>query len=57
MANMSYCKFENTYKDLRDCYEDFEEAESESEQKYRRLLTKLCEKIIDDYGYSYGDSE
>lgn len=28
MANMSYCRFENTYHDLKDCYEALNEAGS-----------------------------
>ena len=27
MANMSYCRFENTLKDLRDCYKDMSETD------------------------------
>ena len=28
MANMSYCRFENTYGDLQDCYDALIEAGS-----------------------------
>ena len=38
MANMSYCRFENTFKDLRDCYKALGENElselSDSERKF-----------------------
>jgi len=50
MANMSYVRFENTYSDLVDCYEDmlygkeFDEL-SESEQHFRNKLIKLCRDI------------
>lgn len=50
MGNMSYCRFENTYEDLRDCAEAIAENEelSESEQKYRDKLIKLCRDIYMD---------
>ena len=41
MSNMSYCKFENTYVDLKDCYDNWDECSSESEKKYREQLLKL----------------
>jgi len=51
MSNMSYCRFENTLQDLRDCYENWDaELESESEKKARVRLLKLCQDIVDDYG-------
>jgi len=49
MANMGYVRFENTYNDLQDCYEHFEEPENESEKEYRHLLLKLAEKIVNDF--------
>ena len=48
--NMSYCRFENTYHDLRDCYESIDETEiSETEARYRKRLIKLCVDIAADY--------
>jgi len=58
MANMSYCRFENTYRDLVDCYDalgeagSIEELESEAgqyEKEYIRKLVKLCKDISDEY--------
>jgi len=46
MANMSYCRFENTYSDLRDCYNNWDEANSESEEKYRAKILELAKKIV-----------
>jgi hypothetical protein len=44
MSNMSYCRFENTYKDLRDCVEHIEDENlSESEKFYRRRIIELSE--------------
>ena len=51
MGNMSYCRFENTLKDLRDCWENgftLEEPTSESEIKCRKLLVKLCQEIAEE---------
>jgi len=50
MSNMSYCRMENTYQDLRDVKENWEETNSESELKYRKWILELCKEIVDDYG-------
>lgn len=56
MSNMSYCRFENTLKDLQDCYDailnDNLDDLSESERKCCRELISLCASIVDDYGDS-----
>ena len=57
MPNMSYCRFENTYNDLRDCLdaldnssvEELEENASQYEKRYIRKLIKLCIRIADNY--------
>ena len=46
MSNMSYCRFENTYRDLRDCYENMEGKLSNDEAAYRQKLIKLCAEIL-----------
>ena len=50
---MSYCQFENTNADLRDCEEWLNENEpdklSETELKYFRLLVIRCKRIAEDY--------
>lgn len=50
MANMSYCRFENTYRDLRDCYYALEdrgpEELSDSELNHARHMMKICENIL-----------
>lgn len=56
--NMSYCRFENTLQDLRDCEEHLDEQVhnlSEDEQKAREKLVKLCKRIGEEYGDYYGD--
>jgi hypothetical protein len=59
MANMSYCRFQNTYNDLVDCYENMENVNSDSEKRYRTRLIELCQDIIQDYGddYVFDDDE
>lgn len=47
MANMSYCRFENTYNDLKDCYLNIDNELSESEENYRKKLIKLCKEIAE----------
>lgn len=51
MANMSYCRFQNTLRDLRDCYENWPNDEkdlSEGERKAKNRLLKLCKEISED---------
>ena len=56
MSNMSYCRFQNTLADLRDCYENMEgEKLSWEEEKAKAKLIKLCESIASDYGYCADD--
>jgi hypothetical protein len=43
MANMSYCRFENTLRDLRDCYYNMDSDDlSKSEFYARRHMIELC---------------
>jgi hypothetical protein len=51
---MSYCRYENTYQDLRDCYismrdrdNDRNDELSKSEQRYKDQLIVLCQQICD----------
>ena len=44
MGNMSYCRFENTARDLRDCVEAIQNRETEDLSTYeRRGLKELLE--------------
>jgi hypothetical protein len=48
--NMSYCRFENTLQDLRDCYDHTEDTDlSEGEKEARDKLLKLCRTLADEY--------
>jgi hypothetical protein len=50
MANMSYCRFQNTLNDLRDCEEHITDKLSGEEFRARNRLIKICENIIDEVG-------
>lgn len=53
MSNMSYCRFQNTLQDLRDCYEGWGEDLSPEETKAQKRLLKLCKDIVEDFGEDY----
>jgi hypothetical protein len=47
---MSYCRFENTVSDLRDCYNNMDSNDlSKSEFYARRHLIELCMSIACEY--------
>ena len=51
MSNMSYCRFENTLADLRDCFDNMDDQDlSDREQVQRDLMIKVCCEIAEDYG-------
>lgn len=61
MPNMSYCRFQNTLSDLRDCEEALRdgaldggvdgEGDLSAEERYAALrLVELCGEITADYG-------
>lgn len=58
MANMSYCRFHNTLKDLEDCRDalDSGEISSQEEKKKAKALVELCKEIADNYDEDYVDS-
>ena len=62
MANMSYCRFENTYFDLKDCATAMEEAMdrgvslkefvremSKEELMAFQDITDMCERLMEAY--------
>ena len=55
MSNMSYCRFENTYNDLKDCEEALAYIGeiSESETKYKNKLIDLCKEISENFTVDY----
>lgn len=47
MSNMSYCRFQNTLEDLRDCEEHINDIDiSEEELQARNRLVEMCEDIV-----------
>ncbi len=52
MSNMSYCRFQNTLRDLRDCYVNMHDTDdlSDEEKEARRKLIATCVKIAADFG-------
>ncbi len=61
MANMSYCRFENTYNDLVDCHEALINSDlddlSPSEKRYATYLIELCKRISEDFSEIEDDEE
>lgn len=51
MGNMSYCRFQNTLGDLRDCrnnmYEDLDRMSSDEKRAHQNLV-KLCKSIVNE---------
>ena len=54
MSNMSYCRWQNTLDDLRDCAASLEERESLSrEERAAALATlQLCATMLEELGLS-----
>ncbi len=48
MSNMSYCRFENTYDDLRDCFNHMNDELSKDEEIYKQKIIKLCHAIVEN---------
>lgn len=49
--NMSYCRFQNTLEDLRDCQENMDDGDlSDEERAARKQLIDVCWRIAQDYG-------
>ncbi len=64
MPNMSYCRFENTYQDLKDCQEALqneggvkgvEEDSNQYEKPYIKKLIELCRDIVDEFEHETED--
>lgn len=49
MSNMSYCRFQNTRLDLRDCVENFWNINSKEEHNARKRLVQLAKEIVELY--------
>lgn len=51
MANMSYCRFQNTLQALQDCANalEYNETLSDEEQRAKDKLLDLCAEIFNIY--------
>lgn len=54
MSNMSYCRFQNTVKDLEDCWYNLDKPRDDDEDKAFKRMIKLCCDIAIDYGHKIG---
>jgi hypothetical protein len=50
MSNMSYCRFENTARDLRDCASHIGDELDGDESRARLWLIETCKIILDAVG-------
>ena len=41
MANMSYCRFENTYHDLLDCLQNITEETNDRDERFRKRMIDI----------------
>lgn len=59
MANMSYCRFQNTYLDLIDCSNNLGDKNlSDSEKNARKNLIELCKEMVEHFEFnSFGELE
>jgi len=58
MANMSYIRFENTFKDLLDCFVHLNDGGlSDSEYNYRARLVAMCQNMVDEFDPEDVDDE
>ena len=50
MSNMSYCRFQNTLGDLRDCYNNMNDPikNNREEEQARQALVELCAEILSE---------
>lgn len=46
---MSYCRFQNTRGDLRDCVQNFWDINSKDEAYARKRLVQLAKEIVELY--------
>ncbi|MBT6046418.1 MAG: hypothetical protein HOG49_06320 [Candidatus Scalindua sp.] len=51
MANMNYCRFQNTLVDLRQCHDEWDEIDDDcpEEKMARYKMLKLCQSIVDSF--------
>jgi len=57
MANMSYCRFENTASDLRDCVLNWDSELDEYEQRGKDSIILLAKQLLSKEGFIITTSE
>ena len=58
MANMSYCRFQNTLQDLRDAYYNIDSSLDGEEFQARLQLIELCRSITEEWdGFEFVEGE
>ena len=61
MANMSYCRFQNTYRDLSDCVNALDQGSpsdlSNAELRAARDMMQLCEQLLSFYDEILDEAE
>lgn len=57
MPNMSYCRFENTARDLADCADNIADPLSESEHEARKRLLRQCVRVLRSIGIEVDDED
>ena len=46
---MSYCRFQNTLSDLRDCNDNFDSVLGEDEHEARLEIYDICKEIVNNF--------
>lgn len=58
MANMSYCRWQNTLRDLRDCAENLSDNDlSDEERRARNKMFDLMRDMLEERGYTIEEPE
>lgn len=57
MSNMSYCRFQNTASDLRDCLDHIDDEVSTDEGMARRRMIRTCVEILESLGFTIDSQE
>lgn len=48
MPNMSYCRFENTFGDLLDCFNNINEETNSRDEDYRQKMINLLTDLVEN---------
>ena len=57
MANMAYCRFQNTSRDLMECADNIDEQLSEEEHVARIRLIRTCVRLLGSCGVTVDEDE